>query len=126
MSQVNIGDYVTGKEYSLSEGSQVIGTFGVDAIVMHPGTGPNKINQAFINAWNKMSGVKLIDNVEAFIGKTWNYYPMISLVKREAKAQESNNKYVRLCSKCGQFDEYAAPSEKHDNKVMCYRCYIKY
>lgn len=31
----------------------------------------------------------------------------------------------RICAKCGQFDEYAAPSAKHNNQVMCYRCFVR-
>lgn len=28
-----------------------------------------------------------------------------------------------VCYKCSQFDGYAAPSPKHNNKIVCYRCF---
>lgn len=122
MDKINIGDYVTGKEYRLDESAKVIGIFGVDAIVVRDGEGSSKVNKESIAIWGKLSGpVKLIDNVERFIGQIWNYYPINGLVKREVKAQESKHPYVRICAKCGQFDEYAAPSDKHNGEVRCYK-----
>lgn len=28
-----------------------------------------------------------------------------------------------VCFKCKQFDGYASPSPKHNNKIVCYRCF---
>ncbi len=34
----------------------------------------------------------------------------------------SETKFVRICKKCGQFDDFACPSKFHSNEVRCYRC----
>lgn len=38
-------------------------------------------------------------------------------------AGDSYNKNGGVCYKCKQFDGYAAPSTKHNNNVVCYRCF---
>ena len=57
------------------------------------------------------------NDIHSYIGRAC----LIVLKDYCAPAKQTNPSQGRICTKCGQFDEYAAPSPKHNNEVRCYR-----
>lgn len=84
------------------------------------------IDYGIINIWRervaKFPACVCVDNLESYIGKVGCGF-IADFVVRQMNPGKGQIPYPRICAKCGQFDEYAAPSDKHNNEVRCYKCY---
>lgn len=71
-----------------------------------------------ISHWRDCSN-KLFYDVDSFLGCciSWAHRRDIKLISSEAALRAPS---PRICAKCGQFDEYAAPSAKHNGEMRCY------
>lgn len=100
---------------------------------------------AWMNYWKGPFSQLNIDNIKKWlpevsydmdlmncsIGKTtqWIYNTSYKedsktfIIKHFKKQEFKPIPCSRICAKCGQFDKYAAPSNKHNGEVRCYKCF---
>ena len=120
MGLIDLGDYVKGTDNNAApEKARIVAIFGVDAVLAFDGNGGWDFEQHQVDVWTANPAVRCVKDLADYIGKKWIYYPLRLLEKIGGVKKEIKVKNV--CTKCGQFDEYASPDPKNNNEVRCYK-----
>jgi len=131
MEEIKLGDKVMSDPFRIKSGTVIainrrddnsVAYYAVAHCEHSVAISVKSFNKDALDAWNNNKlEVLEIPRIYGFYGYhiTWVLHTNLNL-KIIGSQDTLRAPSPRICAKCGQFDEYAAPSSKHNGEMRCY------